>query len=131
VITTPENGTATLRIFNCGRLMGKVKTLIRRRLSGRLVGADLRDQRDSKSLAFTWLTRGGINATKFATAVRAHGPLLIAVTSKNIQLEDLEVVAKEVRMSLPVPTIPGCFPICIGFKDKRNPCKAETSEDEG
>jgi len=111
VISTPEGGKAVLRIFACGRSMKQVQELIRKQLRGRLVGNEFIEHGDKLFGLRYW--RGEINTGTLASAaVARHGPLLISISSTNFDIDDLMSAASRTRLTLPVATIPGCFPLC-------------------
>ena len=126
VVKTPEGGSATVRVFQCGASLAQLKKLLRQRLRGRLIGGELAQTDSKRVVAWRWRSRGP-NAKNYGTAVQRHGPLLIAVISENIALEDLSILASQVRLSLPVPSIPGCFPICM---ERDPPCEMQNPEAE-
>jgi len=124
LITTPDGGSAKVRVFFCGKSVREIKSLIHRQLRSRLVLAELVEQ--GRVLVWRWL-RKPMAGEEVGTAVTRHGPLLIAVESATIPLEDLAKVALRVRLDLPVPAIYGCFPLCIGEAK----CIPQTGEGEG
>lgn len=124
-VTTPDGGTALVHVFNCGKTSGAVKALVRSRLRGRLIGGTLADE-GGRGRVFAWRWRtSGTTGDVYGTAVQLHGPLLISFTSKTIQLDDLEVMARRAKLVLPVPTIPGCYPLCLGREEQ---CKPRSPE---
>lgn len=123
-IRTPDGGQATVRIFNCGKPKEQLKKLIRKQLRGRLLLSELAEH--GRVISWRWRRRR-FEGRALGTAMARHGPLLIAVTSATIEPADLIRVADKMRLSLPLPTINGCFPLCVEGVD----CKPQTSEDEG
>jgi len=110
-ISTPEGGTAVLRIFSCGKSMKAVQELVRERLRGRLVGNEFIDHGDKLFGMRYW--RGSVNTGTLASAaVVRHGPLLISISSATFDMDDLMGAVSRVRLILPLATIPGCFPLC-------------------
>jgi len=124
-VTTPDGGLALVHVFNCGQSAKAVKTLVRTRLRGQLLGGNLVDE-GGHGRVFSWRWRKGEGIGEvFSTAVQVHGPLLISFTSQTIQIDDLELMARRARLALPVPTIPGCYPLCLGREEE---CKPRSPE---
>lgn len=123
-VRTPDGGQALVHVFNCGKSAGAVKALVRARLRGRLIGANLAEGRRGRVFAWRW-RKGGTSGEIYGSAVQVHGPLLISFTSQTIQLDDLEMMARRAKLALPVPTISGCFPLCLGREEK---CKPRSPE---
>lgn len=125
VIRTPEGGLAVLRVFSCGKSSKAVQELVRERLRGRLVGNEFIERGDRLFALRYW--KGKVSSgTLTAVAVARYGPLLISVSSASFDLEDLIGAASRVRLTLPVATVPGCFPLCEGD----TPCVPQ-APDEG
>lgn len=125
-ILTPEGGQATVRVFVCGRTRGEVQALIRQKLRERLVHGQFFD--DARVFGWRWLEGDAIEGSKVSSAITHHGPLLIAVTSANLPLEEVVELTSRVRIEPPVPMISGCFPLC-GVAERE--CKLEAQGEEG
>jgi hypothetical protein len=132
VIRTPDGGEALVRVFSCGRSRHEVETALRHRLRGRLIGNELNPHGPKIFSLGYWRGKltgeSAAGGTKANAAVVLHGPLLISVSASNLELADLVGVAQRVRLNLPLPTIPGCFPVCDVEGAK---CVPQSSEDEG
>ena len=110
-ISTPEGGAAVLRIFSCGKSTKEVQELIRTQLRGRLVGNEFIDHGDKLFGLRYW--RGNVSTgAQASAAVVRHGPLLISISSASFDLDDLMGAVSRTRLTLPLATIPGCFPLC-------------------
>jgi hypothetical protein len=125
-ILTPEGGKAFMRVFVCARSRQAVQALIRLKLRDHLVKGQFFD--DERTFGWRWLKGGTIRGQKMNSAVSPFGPLLIAVTSANLPLDEVIELARRVRLEPPVPMIRGCFPLC-GVADRE--CQLQTQGDEG
>lgn len=125
-ISTPEGGQASVRVFVCAQRRAAVQSLVRQKLRERLVRGQFFDEEGV--FGWRWLEGSTIDGAKMSTAVAYHGPLLIAVSSANLPLEEVMELARRVRLEPPVPMIAGCFPLC-GVAERE--CKLETQGEEG
>jgi hypothetical protein len=132
VIRTPDGGEAIVRVFSCGKPRLEVEKALRHRLRGRLTGNELNPHGPKIFSLGYWrgkLTSGeSTPGTKALAVIVLHGPLLISISASNLELADLVGVAQRIRLNLPLPTIPGCFPVC-DVEDAK--CVPQSSEDEG
>ena len=127
VIRTPEGGEALVRVFSCGRPRSAVEQSIRDRLRARLQGNEIARHGD-RVISLRYWQGKEIGGSVKTAAVVLHGPLLISFSSANLEAADLVGAAQRVRLSLPVATISGCFPLCDIEETK---CVPQSSEDEG
>lgn len=127
LVQTPDGGRAVVRVFACGEPMSAIKKTVQRRLRHRLIGSRI----DTVKGVVFWRWRQGKTVSEedtTITAIRQHGPLLIAVSSSTLPPEDVVGIALRVRLELPIPTIPACYPIC---SPDGSDCKLQTADDEG
>jgi hypothetical protein len=126
VIDTPDGGGARVHIFACGKPVKEVLKTIQARLRSRLIGSRIIVKK--RTFFFRWRKGKAMTGKVMGTAATTHGPLLISVTSSTLTMEDLVGVVRRVRLSLPVPTISSCLPLCGVGEEK---CVPQDSEDEG
>jgi hypothetical protein len=125
-VSSPEGGKAFIRVFFCGKPTQEVQELIRRQLRGRLQNSEFVDQ-GRGVFSFRYL-RGKLpeSSTIASAAVAVQGPILVGISSANFDMQDLVDVARHVRLTQPVASIPGCFPLC----EKGTSCVPQ-GDDEG
>jgi len=126
VINTPDGGEARVHIFACGKPVQEVLKTIQTRLRSRLIGSQIVNR--DRTFFFRWRKGEAMTGRVMGTAATTHGPLLISITSSTLTQEDLVGVASRVRLSLPVPTISSCLPLCGIDKET---CVPQDPEDEG
>lgn len=121
-IQTPDGGRVAVRIFNCPRPSRAVKALLQERLRSRLLTSEFIER--GRVFAWRWHA-GSSQPTAHWSAATRHGPLLLVFTSSTISMDDLVEIATRARLDVPVPSIPGCYPVCT---DEAR-CRPQSTED--
>jgi hypothetical protein len=128
VVRTPEGGEAWVRVFSCGQSWSRVEAAIRNQLRSRLVANELSSEEPGRIYSLRYFKGQTLTGVMVSAVVMLHGPLLVSVTSSTIARSDLLGMARRLRLALPIPTIPGCVPLC-DIQDAR--CVPQGSEEEG
>ncbi|MCA9665247.1 MAG: hypothetical protein KC503_06650 [Myxococcales bacterium] len=125
LIKTPEGAEAYLRVFNCSHGSKHIRDELRSALRSRLLSAEF--VRRGAVFAFRWQERSKQRKVHW-TAVKRHGPLVIAVSSETIPLDDVVEITQRAQLVVPVPYLQSCLPLC---GEPGSKCKAGGGDDNG